>query len=891
MQTKDRGWVVLSLFFCSGATALVYEVIWSKFLAQMFGSTIYAQTVVLAVFMGGLALGNRLLGKWADRLKNPVGAYGYLEIVIGLYAFFFPTLDKIADQIFVRVGGVIIEHAGWLLALKAVLAAGLLLLPTVLMGGTLPLLAAWLQKNSPDAGRRSARFYSVNSLGAVTGSAIAGFWLVQNLGMIAGLQLTALVNVLVGGIAIVIARNSSVETQQTESPVAAPTEIAPAASTLRWAGATVATTGFVSMGLEVLAARSLSLIFGSSLQSFAIVLMAFILGIGLGAAWIASPRRRNLASERMVVLLLCVAAVWVTLLVFNIEKWVDFYRIAKTGLGRTPMGYTYHQFLAGGISLVVLGLPAACIGAVLPLMIRAVSTEGAPLGAKVGALLTWNTLGAVAGVLVTGFVIMPVFGLRNAFAVLALGLAAAGLWTAWRSGLRLGAAGATACGALACCLFLFGGEGWRHVLSSGVFRARETKFDASAMAVRKANIKILLYEDAPDATVTVEQGRGTGLDADRALRINGKADASSKSDQSTQLLLAHLPMLIRPQAKDVFVLGLGSGITAGGLLPYPVQNITVAENCAPVIRAARFFEDWNRRVLDEPRVRVWREDARTILKLRPQQYDVIITEPSNPWTAGVGSVFSKEYYELAASRLKPGGIMAQWFHVYEMHDGIVALVLQTFSSVFPYVEIWDTSGGDIVMIGSQEPWASGPENFRRGFELPGVKSDLASIGIHSPEALLLRQIASQRIGSVIAKQGPVQSDLFPVLEYAAPEAFFIGERAKLIENYDERTKMAALAPASKRAVLREIPKEHAQAVFAKFKSVNPELAVALASGTNAPAHPVGAAMDAGNLQQAMELAQQALKKHPNDGHLNFVRRVVEQEWKLRQAAGTRTAQR
>ena len=178
MKPRDRGWLVLALFFCSGGTALVYEVIWSKFLSQMFGSTIYAQTVVLAAFMGGLALGNRIFGKWADQLQNPVNAYGYLEIIIGLYAFFFPALDRLADRVFVGIGTGLVEHAGWLLALKGLLAVALLLGPTILMGGTLPLLAAWLQKYSSDAGRRSARFYSVNSLGAVAGSGIAGFWLV-----------------------------------------------------------------------------------------------------------------------------------------------------------------------------------------------------------------------------------------------------------------------------------------------------------------------------------------------------------------------------------------------------------------------------------------------------------------------------------------------------------------------------------------------------------------------------------------------------------------------------------------------------------------------------------------------------------------------------------------
>ena len=350
MKSRDWSWLVLGLFFCSGATALVYEVVWSKFLSQMFGSTIYAQTVVLAAFMGGLAIGNRVFGRWAGRLQQPVRAYGYLEITIGIYAFFFPTLDSLAGRIFVGVGSGIAEHSGWLLALKGALSAMLLLGPTILMGGTLPLLAAWLQHFSRDAGRRSARFYSVNSLGAVAGAGIAGFWLVQNLGMISALQMTALVNVMIGTAAILLSQRFQRQPHTEGTASAAELEVT-LPGTLRWAGVIVALTGAVSMGLEVLASRSLAMIFGSSLQSFAVVLMAFILGIGLGSAWIASPRRRERSSEKMIVLLLCVAATWVILLVFNIERWVDFYRIARTGLGRTSIGYLYHELLSAGISL------------------------------------------------------------------------------------------------------------------------------------------------------------------------------------------------------------------------------------------------------------------------------------------------------------------------------------------------------------------------------------------------------------------------------------------------------------------------------------------------------------------------------------------------------------
>src|SRR5436190_8636849 len=212
--------MIIFLFFCSGAAALVYEVVWSRYLSLMFGSTIQAQTVVLAVFMGGLALGNRLIGGRSDLLKKPLAAYGLLEVIVGLYAFFFSWIYAGADRLFVGVGSHLLDHAAGLLLLKAGLSVGLLLLPTVLMGGTLPLLAAWLKTQSSDAGRWSARFYSTNSLGAVFGAWLGGFLLIRSLGLVSTLQMTALANVLIGFAALGLARKGSVQTPAADSKVA-----------------------------------------------------------------------------------------------------------------------------------------------------------------------------------------------------------------------------------------------------------------------------------------------------------------------------------------------------------------------------------------------------------------------------------------------------------------------------------------------------------------------------------------------------------------------------------------------------------------------------------------------------------------------------------------------
>jgi spermidine synthase len=366
---------ILLLFFLSGVTALIYEVIWSKYLSLLFGSTIQAQTVVLAVFMGGLAIGNKFFGKRADRAQNPLDIYGCLELAIGAWAFFFPSLYKAADWAFTFAGAKLLDHSIWLLLVKGVSSAGLLLCPTILMGGTLPVLAAWLQRSSTDVGRRSARFYSTNTLGAVIGAGLAGFFLVTWVGLPETLELTSLVNLLIGLVAVLISRHQS---QRWRSPVPRcrlPADFQDEApsSRYRWAFFLVALTGAISMGLEVLASRCLSLVFGASLQSFAVVLIGFILGIGVGSALIASPRTRHWSREIATLTMLLGAAGWIGLVVYNIEGLVEFYRVARSGLGSNVIGFRYYQILAGLFSVLILGVPAAALGAVLPLWIRVVS--------------------------------------------------------------------------------------------------------------------------------------------------------------------------------------------------------------------------------------------------------------------------------------------------------------------------------------------------------------------------------------------------------------------------------------------------------------------------------------------------------------------------------------
>lgn len=821
--------MILLLFFLSGVAALIYEVLWSKYLALLFGSTIQAQTVVLAAFMGGLALGNKLFSRHADRSLRPLATYGKMEAIIGIYGACFPLIYKLADSIFVTTGSKLLDHSGWLLLLKGLLSAVLLLGPTIMMGGTLPMLAAWLQQNTADPARRSARFYSVNSLGAVCGAGLAGFLFVESLGLLGTMELAAALNVLIGliawkvGISVAVSPASRSENPPANAPAA---DAAGGASiAFRWGCVLVALTGAVSMGLQVLASRCLALISGASLQVFAIVIMSFILGIGIGSALIASPRRKSWPREITTVVLLLAAALMVGLLVFNIENVARVYIDGRNGLSQTRVGYWYYQILVAVISICVLGLPAAALGSVLPLWIR-ISEPAGLLADLVGRLLTWNTLGAVIGVLFTGFVLMPKIGLRGSFVALAFVLVAAALMTSVATKKPMAAVVTVLAGVLVACLSFNGDEQWRSIFSSGIFRLSGPDVSPDTLfSNRRKYVQLLFYEDGADATVSVEAS--TFAERELTLRINGKPDASVIGDATTQLLLAHLPLMVKPESKDVFCFGMGSGVTAGCALQYPIKELTIAENCEPVLRAVHLFEPWNHGVFTNNRVRIYKEDARTVLKLSSQQYDVIISEPSNPWMIGIGSVFSQEFYRIAAQRLKPGGIMTQWFHLYEMDDPTLNIVLRTFASVFPNMEIWDCGDEDIILLGSNQPWKTGPDVYRNAFAMDGPRRDLASIGILKPETVLSLQLASQRTAFALAGPGPVQRDDFPILEYEAPRAFYmchLRQGIEQLQRYDERTWQTALAPEAKNAVLSKLDFASLDPVFNKANgSGNPQL--------------------------------------------------------------------
>lgn len=733
---------VACLFFLSGWTGLVYEVLWAKYLALTLGSTAAAHTFVLSAFLGGMAIGYASIGRIADRHPNPLRLYAGLELAIAALGAVAPLF----------LGG------RWGLALIPLSAA--------LMGGTLPALS----RVAP-----VPLLYFLNSVGAAWGSLCAGFLLIPRFGLDASGWITALVNAAVAAAAWRLGSGPA--------PHPRPPWPEPALPPRRIFYAAAAASGFVSLALEIAWIRLLALMFGSTVYSFAVMLAAFIAGVGGGSLAAGSKRVERLPSLRTLIAVQLIAALALMLTLPFYERiaflpiWLDARVGSRSGL------FMVFETVKFALSFLLMFVPAACFGMVPPLAAKAAVRDPGETGARVGAVFAWNAVGNVAGAVCAGLWLLPALGLQGLFNLSAASLAAigAGLTLADASlpRRRAAAAGVAACAAL----FLILCPVWRPgQISFGGFRKKlPPGVDYAAYREILSRFELLYHKDGREATVSIVRYGDDHI----ALKVNGKTDASNARDLRTEVLASQLPLLLHGTAKDVLVIGLGSGVTVGGALTHPVDKVTLVEISPEVVEAERWFRETNRNALADPRVETVVEDARSFLLRGDARYDVIVSEPSNPWMAGIGALFTAEYYARARERLKPGGVMAQWFHFYEMNASTLKLVLRTFSSEFPDASLWITFTGDILILGSNSPLDADPRTLPERMARPAVAADLARIGIRRPTTLLALQIGGPGSARRIAGNGRLNRDRFPRLEYAAPLSFFLRRRTNLLFQEDE----------------------------------------------------------------------------------------------------------
>jgi spermidine synthase len=771
-------WTAFLCLLVSGVAALVYQVVWMRYLALFMGHTSYAVVAVLVVFMGGLALGNAMLGSLADRARRPLALYGWLEIVIGLYAWLFPWYFEVAQSMYfgmaksIGMGGI----AG--LGLKFVFGFAILFVPTVLMGGTLPVLTRLVTRTIGEVQERVSTLYFVNSAGAVIGVILAEFWFVPSGGLQVTVYLAAAMNLIVGAVALGV--SGYLGEENNEKPAAPkPKSVSSSGergSVQRLVLWSIALSGFVAMLYEVAWTRLLAMVLGSSSHGFSVMLITFISGIAVGA-WLIGRWREIENPVRLFARLEILVGVTIFISLFTFEYLPFWFVHLANLLNRTPDAYPLYHVVQASICFLVMFVPTVCLGMTLPLVSRIATDEVAKTGRSVGLVFSVNTIGTVLGAALTGLVLLPTLGLSRVFG---LGIAinvAIGIVILIR-----GSEQSRRFAMIGLPLLIIGivsftggrfGNAWQRVLTQGLWR-RATPPESMAEVRRLANnSEILYHQDGAGATVTVNS-YDPGEDNLLSLRVNGKVDASTAGDMLTQLLSGHIPMLLRPGAENVLVVGLGSGITCGAVLRHEtVARLDTVEISPEVVEGARFFKKANDDVLNNERMHLAVEDAKSFLKLTDHDYDVIISEPSNPWLAGVSGVFSAEYYDNCRSKLRPGGVMAQWVQLYETNNEALQTVLATFASVFPHLSIWMGMESDLILIGSMEPMALDMKELEQRFYQPRIHEHFKQIDILRFPVFLTTELVSHSNGYFTTPDdSPVHSDFFPRLEYLAQRGFF-----------------------------------------------------------------------------------------------------------------------
>ena len=743
------------LFVLSGVCGLVYQVIWARQLTLVFGATSPAITTVLTAFMLGLALGGYAAGRWARRWGNPLRVYAILEIGIAVYAVAFPFLLDLLTLVHLPLFRLLVEAPLALAAVRVVLVASLLLLPTVLMGASLPVLTFALAHDGPTVGREAGTLYGLNTLGAAAGVYFATFFLIPSVGLTGGWLSAAGLNAVVAAIAWVCAgRWQPVRAASGE----------PRPSPARWPVLVgYGCSGLAALGYEVIWTRLFILIFGSSVYAFAVMLTGFLLGLGLGGlvgGWLAVRGR-----EPVVPVAALQVVIGVTVLAGT--PWFDrlphLFLVAFRLTGGAWWALTTLEFL---MALGMMIVPTMAMGATFPLVVRLLGTAH-PAERAVGSSYAVNTWGAILGAALTGFVLIPWLGFRGSLVTLACvnTLAAYVLLfgatppLAWRRWVLPVPAAALAVAVAAL-------PAWSaKAMSSGVYVYAD-RYAAGGFERLLEQQRVLFYREGATATVAVIEGRY------RFLRINGKTDAGDSPDNLTQRLLAHVPLLLHPAPRSVLVVGLGTGITLGTALLHPIEHSDIVEISPEVVEASRFFAEANGRALDDGRVRLWLLDARTWLMAGTSRYDVIISEPSNPWQTGNATLFTLDHYQLTRARLAPGGVFCQWLPFYRMDEADFKAAIRTFRTAFPETTVW-FSGGDVLLVGRVGPIALDPARFLARTADRGITQSLREISIADGASLLgFFMLDPERVQEYAGADGPLHTDRYPLLEFSAPRSLF-----------------------------------------------------------------------------------------------------------------------
>jgi len=729
----SRAASVAWLLFGSGSCALIYQVGWLREFRLIFGASTAASAAVLAIFIGGLGVGGLLLGPRADAEERPLHFYSVLEFIVAVTAAVSPLLLYAARAVYLASGGT--SRLGMPIATieRLLLSTLVLAVPTIAMGGTLPAAARAVTVSGDVRRQHLAMLYAANTIGAVFGCLIATFLLLEVFGTRATLWLAAATNALVAVIARGLDRKwagvsgrpggaeaiSEGDAVDPQGPVAAPTSFLLVAA---------ATVGFAFFLMELVWYRLLGPLLGGSVFTFGLVLAVALAGIGIGGFLYATVGRLRAASLRgFAVCCLCEAAAVAA--TFALGDRVAFLTVALLPLGVIGFPAAITGWTA--VTVLVVLAPAVIAGYQFPMLIALMGRGRDHLGRDVGLVYAANTLGAIAGALAGGFGVMPWLSAPGSWRLVAVMLAVLGAAAALvelirirqhpDSGARAG--GWTSHLAVGALLLATGvmltADGptavWRHS-GIGAGRApRDVLASANRMRVWTNGVRraIEWERDGVESSVAlmVEQ-------SGYAFIVNGKSDGSARADAGTQVMLGLLGALAHGTPAQALVIGLGTGSSAGWLAAVPsMQRVDVVELEPVVLDVARACAAVNQGAMTNPKIHITIGDAREALLTGRERYDVIASEPSNPFRAGIASLFTLEFYQAARSRLTSDGIFAQWVQAYEIDAPTLRTIYATMAAVFPQVETWQSSAGDLVLVASVQ---------RRGYRADAWRARIAA---------------------------------------------------------------------------------------------------------------------------------------------------------------------
>ena len=769
---------IFVIFALSGFSGLIYQSIWTHYLKLFLGHAAYAQTLVLMIFMGGMAIGAWGASRYGERITNLLLGYAIVEGIIGLMAILFHSIYVGATDFAYFTIIPSLGSSGSISIFKWSLAAALILPQSILLGATFPFMSAGVIRLWPDEpGKTLAILYFTNSLGAAIGVLVSGFYLIGEVGLPGTVFFAGIINIVIAVVVWLLSRGKKVADGKTANYL-------PSEESIRLRQPAILTaflfcsgfTGMASFMYEIGWIRMLTLVLGAATHSFELMLSAFILGLAIGGFWIKGriDSINNPIAMLGIIQLLMATMALLTLPLYGIT--FDLMSQIVHGLARNDAGYLMYNLLSHLICMAVMLPTTIFAGMTLPLLTHYLFTNGYG-EASIGRVYATNTIGAIAGVIVSVWVVMPLLGLKYVVfggVVIDTLLGLAFLWHAYKKSDR----------------HRFIAVATTSVVVLTIF-ATTTKFDPIKMASgvfmhggtgNHDNSKVIFHQDGKTASVDlVELG-----DSILSLRTNGKPDASIgyfkiSPDEPTMTLTAALPLAIHPNAKKVAVIGMGSGITTNTLLNDPtIESVDTIEIEPAILEGAKGFAERTKKAFSDPRSHIHIEDAKTYFTGHKKKYDLIISEPSNPWVSGVSGLFSTEFYGLTKRYLKEDGFLVQWIHLYKIDMPLVASVIKAISGHFSDYSIYFTTSHDIIIVASEKGKVPLPTN--EIFIYPQMKKDLAYIGINNRSDFLFRKIGSKSTLDAFSRTFPVaaNSDFFPVLDLGATRSRFLGRSSSTL---------------------------------------------------------------------------------------------------------------